>query len=113
MENQNRFMELFLKKKDSFRDILGQDEAKAQLKSALISNRHILIIGPPGIGKTTLAKNVAGMLPGPLLGLNDQVLLIPEGGQINLVHRPMMVCIFFKGRIQRSRGRNHLLEKHL
>jgi magnesium chelatase subunit I len=52
-----------LLKGDVFSDILGQDEAKEQLASALISGRHAIIMGPPGIGKTTLAKNVAKLLP--------------------------------------------------
>jgi MoxR-like ATPase len=50
--------------KDPFADILGLDSTKQQLKSALLVNRHVLIIGPPGVGKTTLAKNVAKILPG-------------------------------------------------
>jgi magnesium chelatase subunit I len=63
MNNQKLFTDVFLKEDDPFSDILGQDEVKSQLKSALISERHILIVGPPGIGKTTLAKNIAKLLP--------------------------------------------------
>lgn len=50
--------------KDTFPDILGLETTKKQLKSALLMNRHVLIIGPPGTGKTTLAKNVAKIIAG-------------------------------------------------
>ena len=56
------FRQLLLKKA-IFTDILGQEKVKNQLRSALIVGRHILIIGPPGIGKTTLAKSLANLLP--------------------------------------------------
>ncbi len=46
-----------------FSDIIGQDNTKKQLLSALIMQRNVIIIGPPGIGKTTLAKNVSKLLP--------------------------------------------------
>jgi len=59
---KEHFQELFLAK-DPFTDILGQENTKKQLKSALLMGRHVIIFGPPGIGKTTIAKNVARMLP--------------------------------------------------
>lgn len=53
--------------KEEFKDILGQDAVKRQIKSALLSGRNIIIVGPPGIGKTTLAKNIAKLLPETLV----------------------------------------------
>ncbi len=55
--------EIFLKNKDPFTDILGQEQAKQGIKSALLMNRHIIIVGAPGVGKTTMAKNIAKLLP--------------------------------------------------
>jgi MoxR-like ATPase len=52
-----------LLQKNPFPDILGLQGTKEQLKSALLMGRHMLIMGPPGVGKTTLAKNVAKLLP--------------------------------------------------
>ena len=49
--------------KDPFTEIYGQEQAKKQILSALIMNRHVILVGPPGIGKTTFAKNVAKLLP--------------------------------------------------
>jgi len=55
--------DIFLKSKEPFADIIGQESAKLGIKSALLQNRHILIVGAPGIGKTTIAKNIAKLLP--------------------------------------------------
>ena len=65
---QEHFKKIFLTG-DSFQDILGQEHVKHELKSALLVGRHVLIIGPPGIGKTTIAKNVSKLLPS--IDLND------------------------------------------
>ena len=59
----NHLKTKFVEQKDSFTEIIGQEQVKQQIKSALISNHHIIIVGAPGIGKTTLAKNIASLLP--------------------------------------------------
>ncbi len=53
----------------SFPSILGSRRTKHELASALLTGRHVIIAGPPGIGKTTLAKNVSRLLSN--LVLND------------------------------------------
>ena len=57
------FQQVFKQNKQPFGKIIGQDKAKHQIKSALMCGRHLILIGPPGIGKTTIAKTIAQLLP--------------------------------------------------
>jgi len=44
-------------------DVLGQDEARFGLEVAAAGGHHLLMVGPPGAGKTMLAARLPGVLP--------------------------------------------------
>ncbi|MBR4826386.1 MAG: YifB family Mg chelatase-like AAA ATPase [Bacteroidales bacterium] len=46
-----------------FADIVGQDGAKRGMEIAAAGGHNIIMVGPPGSGKSSLAKALAGILP--------------------------------------------------
>lgn len=44
-------------------DVVGQPEARQALEVAAAGGHHLLMTGPPGVGKTMLAERLPGLLP--------------------------------------------------
>ena len=44
-------------------DVVGQQEARRCLEVAAAGGHHMLMVGPPGVGKTMLAARLPGLLP--------------------------------------------------
>ena len=77
-----------------FSEVRGQQAAKRALEVAVAGNHKILFVGPPGSGKTMLAKRIPSLLPPmdieealEITKIHSVAGLVPHGGSL-LCERP-------------------------
>ena len=79
-----------------FENVKGQAQAKRALEIAAAGGHNVLMIGPPGSGKSMLAKCFAGILPDLTFEEALEVTKIHSiAGELDLKRDRPMVCLFF------------------
>jgi Mg-chelatase subunit ChlI len=62
-EMRGAILSRIAKKEDPLSGFYCDDLTREAILAVLVAGRHMLLEGPPGIGKTTVAKIIASLLP--------------------------------------------------
>lgn len=78
-------------------DVVGQATARQALEICAAGGHHLMLVGPPGAGKTMLAERLPGILPAltedealSVTAIHSVLGVLPDGG--DLVTRPPFVA---------------------
>lgn len=67
-----------------FSDIKGQHSVRRAVEVAVAGNHNLLMIGPPGSGKSMIAKRIPGIMPEPTLDEFLEILCVQSAAGISL-----------------------------
>lgn len=96
--------------------VLGAESATYELIAALLAGGHVLIEGPPGVGKTTLAKSLAASVSGTFKRVQFTPDLLPadlvgysvyrqDRGEFEFIEGPVFTNLLLADEINRTSPR--------
>ena len=69
-------------------DVRGQSEARRAMEIAAAGGHNLLLVGPPGTGKSMLAKRLPGILPSATAIVGGGT--VPRPGEVSLAHNGVL-----------------------
>lgn len=116
-ELSRAILERLRNNEDPLAGFYASDETREAILAVAVSGRHLLLEGPPGIGKTTVARILAGLLPPMMVVSGCRYNCDPESPRcpecLQADPLPGAVTVDGRGRFVRVQGSPELMPEDL